>query len=243
MTRLVAVGLLAAALGPAARAEAQSRWEIVDNSFLVEEAFNQEPGVFQNIFTWARERDGGWGANFTQEWPVAGVTHQLSYTIPFSSNAGETHLDDVMLNYRYQLLTETARRPAVSPRVSAILSTGREEDHIAEGAGGVQVNVPASKQFGDLYVHANVGFTWRSGVGQTPLAAAGGIWRVTPMFHAMFESVALFGDSLTVSPGFRRGWNIGRHQLVFGLAVPVTSGTDRDDVALLTYVSYELPFR
>jgi len=36
------------------------KWEILDNSFLVEEAFNQEAGVVQNILTWTRGRDGTW---------------------------------------------------------------------------------------------------------------------------------------------------------------------------------------
>jgi len=48
---------------------------------------------------------------------------------------------------------------------------------------------------------------------------------------------------LTVSPGFRRGWNFGEHQLVIGAAAPVTRASGATDVALLTYFSYELPFR
>ena len=73
----------------AVEARAQSnKWEILDNSFLVEESFNQEAGVVQNIFTWSRHRSGGWEASFTQEWPAPNLTHQLSYTIPFSKSDG-----------------------------------------------------------------------------------------------------------------------------------------------------------
>ncbi|HEY3168477.1 MAG TPA: hypothetical protein VGK57_14685, partial [Candidatus Binatia bacterium] len=58
---------------------------IEDNSFLIEEAYNQEPGVVQHIFTAAytttRGRHG-WSFTFTQEWPVFSLEHQLSYTIP-----------------------------------------------------------------------------------------------------------------------------------------------------------------
>jgi hypothetical protein len=46
-----------------------------------------------------------------------------------------------------------------------------------------------------------------------------------------------------VSPGFRRGWNFGEHQLVIGAAVPITRADGRSTAALLTYFSYELPFR
>jgi hypothetical protein len=45
------------------------RFGILDNSFLVEEAFNQEAGIFQNIFAFTRSQDGAWQGAFTQEWP------------------------------------------------------------------------------------------------------------------------------------------------------------------------------
>ena len=41
--------------------------------------------------------------------------------------------------------------------------------------------------------------------------------------------------------GFRRGWNFG--ELVIGLALPITRVDGRSTGALLTYFSYELPFR
>ena len=62
--------------------ESESPFKIEDNSFLVEEAFNQEAGIFQNIFGAARV-GGKWATAFTQEWPVVSQTHQLSYTVAF----------------------------------------------------------------------------------------------------------------------------------------------------------------
>src|SRR4029077_9357086 len=53
---------------------------ILDNSFLVEEAFNQEAHIFQNIFGAVRQA-GAWQMTFTQEWPAPSIRHQLSYTI------------------------------------------------------------------------------------------------------------------------------------------------------------------
>ncbi|HYV41993.1 MAG TPA: hypothetical protein VEO02_09420, partial [Thermoanaerobaculia bacterium] len=77
---------------------------VQDNSFLMEEAYNQEEGVVQHINTFQRMRGGGWLASFTQEWPVPRQTHQFSYTVPYTrvvgdsvSNAG---LGDIALNYR-----------------------------------------------------------------------------------------------------------------------------------------------
>ena len=49
---------------------------IEDNSFLVEEAYNQDPGVVQHIFNAVYSRDPnrrGWTFNFTQEWPLYGL--------------------------------------------------------------------------------------------------------------------------------------------------------------------------
>ena len=56
---------------------------IQDNSFLVEEAYNQERGVVQHISTFSRmwnSRD--WTYSFTQEWPgPRNWRHQFSYTL------------------------------------------------------------------------------------------------------------------------------------------------------------------
>lgn len=58
---------------------------IQDNSFLVEEAYNQEAGVVQHIFNlgYGVDRlhgpdDREWAFSFTQEWPVFSQTHQFS---------------------------------------------------------------------------------------------------------------------------------------------------------------------
>jgi len=232
----------------AASPSSARKWEITDNSFLVEEAFNQEAGVVQNIFTWTRGRDGAWDAGFTQEWPAPGMTHQLSYTLgyasaPTTAGASVHGFGDTLLNYRFQLRKEDAAGPAISPRLSLILPTGSESDGLGGGVAGLQFNLPASKQFGDFYVHANAGYTWLPDVQKTTHVAASGIWRAAPMLNLMLEGVVEFGETVTLSPGFRRGWNFGEKQLVIGLAAPVTRAEGRSTVALLTYFSYELPFR
>src|SRR6185312_16420034 len=53
--------------------------QIQDNSFLIEEAYNQESGVVQHISTFERADGGDWAYSFTQEWPLGGIRHQLSY--------------------------------------------------------------------------------------------------------------------------------------------------------------------
>ena len=52
---------------------------IKDNSFLIEEAYNQEEGVVQHISNWMRDRaTNDWIYTFTQEWPIGSQTHQFS---------------------------------------------------------------------------------------------------------------------------------------------------------------------
>jgi len=77
---LFQIVLLCAAFGPPALA--QSSPGIQDNSFLIEEAYNQEYGVVQHINNFLYLADANdWAYTFTQEWPVTGIRHQLSYTL------------------------------------------------------------------------------------------------------------------------------------------------------------------
>jgi DtxR family transcriptional regulator, Mn-dependent transcriptional regulator len=251
-------GALLVVLASSSSASAQSRpFEIADNSFLVEEAFNQEPGVFQNIFTLRIDEHRDWEASFTQEWPLFTQTHQLSYTVPYSINDSGTGLGDLMFNYRWQASMEEGSMPAISPRLSLIFPTGS-----GEGSAGWQVNVPVSKQFGDVYVHGNTGFTHVPAADVdaneysllTPHVALSGIWRLRPMFHLMMESVIEWEESVvdavehrdavvTLSPGLRTGWNTGDAQTIIGVAMPVEfGGAESAVLSVFAYFSYELPF-
>src|SRR5262249_2638888 len=130
-------------VGPFARpAVAQG---ISDNSFLVEEAYNQEPGVVQHINAWQRSlRTAAWAYTFTQEWPVGTRAHQLSYTIPLQRTAqpSATGFGDAALNYRYQL--RSAERVSIAPRLSLIVPTGSSARGLGTGHVGAQLNVPLS---------------------------------------------------------------------------------------------------
>src|SRR5947209_6128916 len=79
---------------------------IQDNSFLAEEAYNQEAGIVQHINTFTRQSDGTWAYTFTQEWPVPHhERHQLSFTLANLNNgSGGAGWGDTLLNYRYQLI-------------------------------------------------------------------------------------------------------------------------------------------
>ena len=243
----------------ATAAPAVEPFRITDNSFLVEEAFNQEPGIFKNIFNAARS-DGSWAATFTQEWPVLSQAHQFSYTLSWAHGRGGNGFGDTLLNYRYQAMVEGPGRPAFSPRLSLILPTASRG--FGDDSAGLQVNLPFSKQSGDIYWHWNAGLTWLPSADfngdsrslASPFLAASAIVRLHPMLHAMLESVVNFDEQpaatgtirerfFTLSPGARGGWDVGDDQVILGVAVPITWGEGERDTAAFVYVSYELPFR
>src|SRR5216117_2077761 len=122
--------LLAVASTPTGAQGQAAPPSISDNSFLMEEAYNQEPGVVQHISTFQLFRGAdAWAYSFTQEWPLFGRTHQLSYTLPIqrthNGSAIATGLGDVAVNYRFQLAA--AGRPTVAPPRPA-----RSEEHTSE---------------------------------------------------------------------------------------------------------------
>ncbi|MGZ5430414.1 MAG: transporter, partial [Thermoanaerobaculia bacterium] len=140
--------------------------QIQDNSFLVEEAYNQTPGVVQTIQTFSRmSGSGDWVYTLTQEWPVPRETHQLSVTIPVQGVTADTGraqgLGDVALNYRYQLVGNGDAKVAVSPRLTLVLPAGDRKRSLGAGGLGIQVGLPLSLVLSDRFVtHWNAGATF-----------------------------------------------------------------------------------
>ena len=257
---LAVAGLLT--MAAVAAAQTPEPFEISDNSFLVEEALNQEPGIFQNILSFRRDRGGDWDLAFTQEWPVVTRRHQLSYTLPFAGRANETGVGDVFIHYRLQVFDGEDARPAFSPRLSLILPTGSASRGLGNGNPGWELNLPFSKQVGDVYLHWNAGMTHlpaaEIGAAEhnllTPRLAASAIWRARPMLNLLFETVVDWEEqvldeissrnaAVTFVPGFRTGWNIGDTQTIVGLGVPVVVDDGDANAGVFLYFSYELPFR
>lgn len=236
-------------------------FRITDNSFLVEEALNQERGIFQNIFGALRINDD-WAAAFTQEWPLGGQAHQLSYTVSWLQADPLAGFGDTLINYRYQATAEGPGVPAFSPRISLVLPSGNSRRGLGSGSVGMQINFPLSKQTGDWYWHGNAGMTWlprargegdrRDDVSSTFLAGSA-IYRLRPMLNLMLESVLSYDEfvadidtdrerAFTLSPGLRGGWDVGDAQIVVGIAFPTTWRAGDNATGVFTYFSYELPF-
>jgi hypothetical protein len=234
-----------------------------DNSFLIEEAYNQEPGVVQHIGTFRRQnRD--WQFAFTQEWPLGSQLHQFSYTVPYLwlHNDGDRSrgFGDVQLNYRYQALKETANQPAFAPRLSLILPSGDEDRGTGNGSYGYQVNLPVSKIITDrVTVHGNAGVTSYFDVqGLQPTSynlGASIVYAVTRDTNFLIEALGEWTETVndtqridreftfTLLPGIRHAFNLKEGQLVVGAGMPIQFTEGRTDVGALVYLSFEHKFR
>ncbi len=269
LRRILPALLLAVSLTAQERPE-KKEGPIQDNSFLVEEAYNQEAGVVQHISTFTRNQDTkDWLYTFTQEWPVGGLTHQLSYTLPWqrlnSSLDGKSAMGDIALNYRYQLLGDGEAKVAISPRLTLLLPTGDEKTGNGRGAVGLQVMLPVSWVLGEsLVAHSNFGATRTPNSCNTLGEKANTqdltmgqsfIWLVAPRFNVMLEFVhtrsqAVIGWDQTqtqtasfLSPGIRWAYNFPSGlQVVPGIAVPIGVGASRGEKAIFFYLSFEHPF-
>jgi hypothetical protein len=245
-------GLVAAATPLAAQTSPPAESQIQDNSFLIEEAYNQDPGVVQHIQSFSRATRGGdWLYTFTQEWPAPGITHQLSYTLAMASVGGARGIGDVALNYRYQLRGNADAKVAVAPRFTVLLPTGNAHRGLGSGGTGVQVMLPVSTVLTPaLVAHWNLSATLTPSKHTHNLTAGQSfVWLARPRFNVLVETLwsrtsdrAGHDSQLTISPGIRWSYDFrSKLQIVPGLAFPITSGGGAKSVFL--YLSFEHPFR
>ena len=249
---------------------AQTNPVISDNSFLIEEAYNQEAGIVQHIFNYRRDRDGGWLATFTQEWPLGGQLDQLSYTFPLQSwtrpgGGLGAAIGDLAINYRRQILGRDDEPVWFSPRLSLVLPTGSAQKGTGAGGAGVQINLPLSVRVSRVLVtHWNAGASTtrardaldRRGTLRSVSAGASAIWLLAPTFNLMLESVwdrtealddtgaRVAEDHFVILPGVRAAINLPHDlQIVPGLGVPIGAGPSHGERDLFLYLSFEHPFR
>jgi outer membrane putative beta-barrel porin/alpha-amylase len=256
---------MAACCASQAASGAESVAPLEDNSFLLEEAYNQEARVVQHIFNWTRINPrGDYVLNFSQEWPLSGQRHQLAYSIPFESVSGSGHrgtgFGDVAIQYRYQWLGMDDTKLAAAPEVTLLLPTGDANEDLGAGATGGEVGLPLSLKLSDRFVaHTNVSFTYTGHSDQSPasyeydlgqslvwLAAA----RFNPMVEVVWSRSEPAGDAagereegLLVSPGFRWAHDFPSGlQVCPGVAFPIGVGASSGDSGVLLYLSFEHGF-
>jgi hypothetical protein len=264
--------LVAAATALVLPVGAQSVLPIQDNSFLIEEAYNQESGVVQHVSTLSRMWNSkDFGYTFTQEWPgVRNPKHQFSYTVAetYSGAYAGTGMGfgDTVFNYRYQLMGSGAARVAFAPRISIMLPTGSVAHGRGVGGPGVQTNLPVSVVLRRRVVaHWNTGGTFvpharmvdRSSAATAGYNIGGSVvflahQRVNVLMEATrngYQSVVGPGRTewartTYLSPGIRWAHTFESGlQIVPGVGLPLGIGGSRGERGLFLYLSVEHPFR
>jgi chemotaxis signal transduction protein len=244
---------------------------IKDNSFLIEEAYNQPRGVVQHINALSRSSSGGdWIYTFTQEWPAPSIRHQVSFTLPVMSLHTDaftrTGVGDLAFNYRYQAVGTEGGPVAFAPRLSILAPTGSYANGLGSGGVGVQANLPLSVEHGSRFVtHWNVGITRtqraRAESGEHANINAYNlgqsiVWLAGPKVNLLVETSwtraqAVIGEDRTenkdvflVSPGIRWAHDFKNGlQIVPGLAVPIGVGPSSGERGVFVYLSLEHAFR
>ena len=252
--RLVVAPLVAALMLLPALAVAQSA-PIQDNSFLIQEAYNQPAGVVQHILTVERAPNEETLFVFGQEWPLWGVRHQFGFAVPLFCPCGEPGsigIGDLEVGYRYQAAGADGGRVHVAPEVAFSIPTGSVGLGRGADAIGVGMTIPVSVTVAPMLVaHANAGISYLAGAtegdaqraAQTDWLLGGSVvWLAHPKLNLLVEGVRET-DAFTLAPGLRAAVEIGDVQIVPGIAMPVTFEDGESDTGWLLYLSVEHPFR
>lgn len=239
---------------PPVPASAQSA-PIQDNSFLIQEAYNQPAGVVQHIVTAERALNDETLFVFGQEWPLWSVRHQLGFAVPLFCPCGEpgsVGLGDLEIGYRYQAAGAEGGRVHVAPEVAFSIPTGSVRLGRGADALGVGVTLPVSVTVAPMLVaHANAGVSYLAGAADgdahrpasTDWLLGGSIvWLAHPKLNLLVEGVRET-EAFTLAPGVRGAIEIGSVQIVPGIAMPVTFEDGESDTEWLLYLSVEHPFR
>jgi hypothetical protein len=238
--RVEALALIALLCVDAGIAAAQE--PIQDNSFLLQEAYNQPPGVVQHVLTAERDPNGETLFVFGQEWPLAGVRHQIAFAVPVFCPCGEpgrsVGIGDIELGYRYQAAGADGGRVHVAPELAFSIPTGSARLERGADALGFGVTLPVSVTVSPTMVaHANAGVAHLAGTRD----AEGARVSRTDWLNLLVEGIG-HADGFTLSPGVRGAINTGDVQIVPGLAMPVTFDDGESDTEWLLYLSVEHSF-
>jgi hypothetical protein len=243
---------------------------IQDNSFLIEEAYNQEDGVIQHISYFQKLTTGDWAFAQTDEWPLRSLKHQLSVTVA-ATHAGDLPASgagwgDTFINYRYQLTGTGETRVAIAPRLSLLLPSGNQVEGRDIGGTGLQTNLLLSLVINRYIVtHWNVGATWvpraenerqekacavSANLGQSV------VWLIKPRFNALVETLWTSNAEVTgpgrttqrhdlyISPSIRWAYNFKSGlQIVPGVGLPLGVGPSGGEMGMIFYLSFEHPYR
>ena len=243
--------------------------KIEDNSFLLEEAFNQEYGVYQFIQKYQTDLKDKktFDYAFENEIPLTDKVHQFSYEIPVAktNEAKESGVGDISLNYRWQPVNTGAI--LLAERIGLILPTGSVAEETGNGVYGLEFMQAATIHLNESFVnHYNFGFTTlpdaeTSGHNKKRTissfsAGTSLIYLAKDNFNLMFEALVESGQevdatgaktaatTVTLNPGVRFAYDFDwkETQIVPGVSFPVDVISSRTSYGALLYLSIEPKF-
>lgn len=141
-----------------------------DNSFLFDEAINQEKGIMQYVSNLYFDNVNGGNLlyNFTQEIPVGGEQHQLNYSILYHidrvtpTGQRSSGFGDIAIGYHYKVSGKRDKLMVI-PGISIIIPTGNSQEGRGIGGPGIQSTVTFTKRLSHrLVTHYNIGYTFIS---------------------------------------------------------------------------------
>lgn len=236
---------------------------VEDNSFLIEEAYNQEEGVVQFINVYTRnKKTKDWNYTFINEIPVFSQKHQFSYEIPFSHNEAlnKTKSTDLKLNYRNEFFRSD--KVVSTGRFSLNIPTGDYKEGFGSGKTSPEISLINSVAVSDKWIqHWNIGagyaFKAKNTAGKVAdntnlFAGVSNVYLITDNFNFMLETLFETAEStidtdqtewetnVVISPSLRMAIDYKGWQVVPGVALPVGVGPEnKGTVELLGYLSIE----
>jgi hypothetical protein len=241
---------------------------IEDNSFLLEEAFNQEWGVYQFIQTYTTQNVArGYEYTFENEIPITDKTQQFSYEFAVARQDAKSHgaISDVTLNYRLQPYNKDG--VLLADRFGLIIPTGDVDKNAGNGVYGFEFMQAATILINeDFATHFNFGFTVlpnakSAGTNErrsitTVTAGTSFIYLWKDSVNFLLEGLLQSGQSvlpdgtrsadtmLTINPGMRFAIDLEWHdtQIVPGISFPTELLNSPTEHGVLVYLSIEPTF-
>jgi hypothetical protein len=242
--------------------------QIEDNSFLLEEGFNQERGVYQFIQKYQTfNRAKGYEYSFENEIPIPDESQQFSYEFAHGRATSEGHgaISDITLSYRIQPLNKDGF--LMADRFGLILPTGRVEKGAGNGVYGFEfvkaVTVPVGKNWMN---HWNFGFSVlpnaksqghdKRGTISSFSSGTSLIYLWSDNFNFLLEGLLESGQgidetgakssstSFTLNPGVRFAVDLDwkETQIVPGISFPTEMLNGPTEHGVLVYLSIEPKF-
>lgn len=242
--------------------------KIEDNSFLLEEAFNQEWGVYQFIQKYqVLNKSNNYNYTFGNEIPITDKVHQFSYEFAYARADGIEHgtISDLTLNYRLQPVNKDGF--LVAERVGLIVPTGRVQTGGGNGVYGFEFMQAATITLSEQWMNH-----WNFGFRVLPSAKTAGIdkrrtltsftagtsvvYLLSDNFNLLLEGLLRAGQSvnpdgskeaettMVINPGFRFASDLAWKdtQIVPGVSFPTELLNGPTQHGILFYLSIEPKF-